>query len=379
MREGHHGGAQLVLFTVQQRYWIIRGKELVRRIIRKCKPCVIHRAQAITQKMADLPIHRVTPSQPFSHVGIDYAGPVILRNMLGRKSQQYKAYIALFVCFSTTALHLELVSDLSSAAFIAALHRFTARRGKPQCIFSDSGTNFVGANKELKEFLRLIRTQEHNNAVSRDLSGGGIQWVFNTPVAPHMGGLWKSGVKSVKHHLRRTLGDTSLTFEEYATLLSQVESCLNTRPLCPASTDPNDLTSLSPGHFLIGAPLQAIAEPNLTILNVNRLSRWQHLQVMRQHFWNRWSQEYLHRLQQRTKWQHTQPNLQEGELVVIMDERLPPNKWKLARVEKLHPGSDGQVRTVSVKTQEGVIKRPVVKLCRLPMEKAVEDKSESVI
>ncbi|CAG7728743.1 unnamed protein product, partial [Allacma fusca] len=273
-----HGGAQLVLFTVQQRYWIIRRKELVRSIIRKCKPCVIHRAQATTQKMADLTIHRVTPSQPFSHVGIDYAGPVILRNMLGRKSQQYKAYIALFVCFSTTAIHLELVSDLSSAAFIAALHRFTARRGKPQCIFSDNGTNFVGANKELKEFLRLIRTQEHNHAVSHDLSRDGIQWVFNTPAAPHMGGLWESGVKSVKHHLRRTLGDTPLTFEEYATLLSQVESCLNSRPLCPASADPNDLTSLSPGHFLIGAPLQAIPEPNLTILNVNRLSRWQHLQ-----------------------------------------------------------------------------------------------------
>ncbi|CAG7825062.1 unnamed protein product [Allacma fusca] len=374
-----HGGPQLVLFTLQQRYWIVRGKDLVRSVVRRCKPCVIQRAQIITQQMGDLPERRVTPSQPFCHVGVDYAGPVTLRNMKGRKSQLFKAYICIFVCFGTRAVHLELVSDLSSSAFIAALHRFTARRGKPVSISSDNGTNFVGANREMQDFIRLMRTKENNDVVSKTLSQEGIQWIFNPPAAPHMGGLWEAGVKSVKHHLRRTLGETPLNFEEYATLLAQVESCLNSRPLCPASADPNDFTALSPGHFLTGSPLVAIPEPDYTHVKVNRLSRWQHLQYMQQHFWNRWSQEYLTRLQQRPKWKLSQPNLKEGDLVVILDEQLPPNKWKMARIIELHPGSDGHVRIVSVKTTDGVTKRPVVKLCGLPMESTTVEDSESVV
>ncbi|CAG7821712.1 unnamed protein product [Allacma fusca] len=206
-----HGGAQLLLFTLQQRYWIVRGKELVRSIIRRYKMCEVQRAQAVSQIMSDLPERRASPSPVFSHVGVDYAGPVLIRIMKGRKKQPITAYIAVFVCFSTTAINLELVSDLSSESFIAALRQFTASQGKPVRIYSDNGSNFVGAIRKLRD---LIRTMEHHEMLTRNLTQEGIQWNFNPPSAPYMGGLWEAGVKSVKYHLRRILRDTCLNIEE---------------------------------------------------------------------------------------------------------------------------------------------------------------------
>ncbi|CAG7716408.1 unnamed protein product [Allacma fusca] len=363
-----HAGCQLVLFHLQQNYWIIRGKPLVRNCINKCKICVLQKAKTMTQVMGNLPQSRVTPSRPFSFVGIDYAGPVLLRTWHGRKAASHKAYIALFVCFSTKAIHLELVSDMTSETFIAALRRFSARRGSPTHIYSDCGTNFVGANRELQEFLQFVKTHEHNEFVARKLASQGIPWSFNPPGAPHMGGLWEAGVKSAKFHLRRCIGDTPLTFEEYSTLLCEVEACLNSRPLTPASTDCTDLLPICPGHFLIGAPLEALPEADLTLLKISHLSRWQHVQQMTQNFWNRWSQEYLRQLQRRPKWNETHPDLKVGDMVAIQDERLPPRQWRMARVKEVHPGNDGRVRVATLQKADGELVRPVVKLCRLLVE-----------
>ncbi|CAG7818898.1 unnamed protein product [Allacma fusca] len=219
---------------------------------------------------------------------------------------------------------------MTSETFLAALRRFTSRRGRPIHIYSDCGTNFVGANRELQEYVKFLRTKEHNEIVSKKLVNEGIQWSFNPPGAPHMGGLWEAGVKSAKFHLRRCLGETPLTFEEYATLLCEVEACLNSRPLTPSSPDPSDLLPISPGHFLIGAPLEALPHPDLTELKINHLSRWQHVQQITQHFWNRWSQEYLRMLQRRPKWNSTHPDLKIGDLVVIQMNGSPraSGKWQ---------------------------------------------------
>ncbi|CAG7824546.1 unnamed protein product, partial [Allacma fusca] len=170
-------------------------------------------------------------------------------------------------------------------------------------------------------------------------------------------------------------GSTSLNFEEYATLLAQVESCVNSRPLSPLSCDPEDLSALTPGHFLIGAPLNALPEPDLTETKINRLSRWQLCQQLAQHFWKRWNQEYLHQLQQRNKWNLSSENLKVGTLVLLKDERLPPTEWKLGRIIQVHPGPDGLVRVVTLKTESGELKRPIVKLCPLPLEQSPQPKS----
>jgi hypothetical protein len=164
------------------------------------------------------------------------------------------------------------------------------------------------------------------------------------------------------------MGLNKLTFEELATLLTQIEAVLNSRPLTPESTDPSDLRALTPGHFLIGKPITSIPEPDLTHISTTRLGRWQLMQQMLQGFWKRWSSEYINRLQQRPKWMKPEENIKEGSLVIIKEENTQPLQWKLARVVKVHPGTDGKIRTVTVKTATSEYVRPIVKLCLLPVD-----------
>ncbi|KMQ90280.1 hypothetical protein RF55_9981 [Lasius niger] len=201
------------------------------------------------------------------------------------------------------------------------------------------------------------------------LANDGTDWTFIPPGAPHFGGIWEAGVKSVKFYLRRFIEEHKLTFEEMITLLAQIEACLNSRPLNALSNNLTDLTALTPSHVLIQEPLMNLPEPSLKDVNVNRLSsRWALTTAMRDHFWRRWSAEYIHQLQQLRKWKKSTPNLSIGDLVLIKYELLPPAKWALARVTELHPGSDGLVRVVSLKTADFAFKRPIVKLCPLPIE-----------
>lgn len=231
-------------------------------------------------------------------------------------------------------------------------------------MFSDCGTNFVGANKELQKLLTAASVDWKEIATT--LVNEGIKWNFIPPASPHFGGLWEAGVKSIKYHLKRIIGLETFTFEELTTLLAQIEACLNSRPLCPMSNDPDDLTTLTPGHFLIGQPLNAIPHPDIEEEKLSCLDRWNRVQKLQQLFWKKWSSEYLARLQQRPKWLKVEPQPAIGDLVLVRDERLPPSKWCLGRIIDTHPGTDNLTRVVTLKTQNGNIKRPITKLCLLP-------------
>lgn len=197
------------------------------------------------------------------------------------------------------------------------------------------------------------------------LANDSTQWLFNPPAAPHFGGKWEAGVKSVKFHLKRVIGDTLLTYE-MSTLLAQIEAVLNSRLLSLLTDDPDDLNALTPGHFLIGGPTITIPEPSLQLVKRSHLSRWQLTRQIVENFWTRWSKEYLQRHLALYKWNRISPPLTEGSLVLIMDERYPPSKWPLGRITQTHPGKDGQIRVVSVSTQTSVLKRPITKICPLP-------------
>jgi len=360
-----HAGPQLMLAVLHTEFWILSARDAVRRHVRICVVCCRHQASVCQQLMGDLPTARVSPTRPFLKCGIDYGGPFTLRASKGRGRATFKGYVALFICFSTRAVHIELVSDLTSEAFIAAMRRFISRRGRCTDIYSDCGTNFVGASKKLGEIAELYSLPAKKGQVSNYLMDQEINWHFNPPGAPHMGGLWEAGIKSIKSHLKRVIGETPLTFEEMYTLLTQIEACLNSRPLTPISSDPNDLQALTPGHFLVGGPLKSIPDTDLSAEPMNTLTRWQLLQKLQQHFWHRWQAEYLSRMQQRPKWLKIKPNIAKDNLVIIKDDRLPPLQWKLGRVLDLFPGADGVVRVVLLKTEGGLIKRPISKLVRL--------------
>ncbi|XP_071579117.1 uncharacterized protein [Temnothorax nylanderi] len=360
-----HGGTQLTLAHVRQQYWIIGGRAPVKSHILRCVVCARQRGIRAHQLMGQLPLSRVTPSRPFAHTGVDYAGPLTIKTWKGRGAKTYKGWICVFVCFSTSAIHLEVVSDYSSEVFIAAFRRFAARRGIAQTMYSDCGTTFIGADAALKKMF-VQDAQEHQR-IAQVLQLDGIRWEFNPPGAPHMGGKWEAVVKSVKFHLRRTIGETLLTTEELTTLLTQIEAILNSRPLEPLSDDPEDVSALTPGHFLIGGPLTTIPEPSLIDLATSRLSRWQLIQQHVQQFWAQWSAHYLQRQQAISKWHHPNNNIKVGSIVLITDERSPPCKWPLARVTALHPGKDRLTRVVTLKTATTMLTRPIAKLAILPI------------
>lgn len=328
--------------------------------------CVRERAAIPTQLMGNLPEPKVSKStRSFLHCGIDYAGPLHIRASAGRGITTRKAYIALFVCLATKAVHLELVVDYSTPAFLNAYSRFCARRGLPQAMYSDNGTTFVGADRELTLAYRVaLRDPDFLNSTASDH----VSWQFIPPGAPHFGGIWEAGVRSVKHHLRRVLGSHALTYEELSTLLCRIEACLNSRPIAALTDSLDDYESLTPGHFLIGSAVAVNPEPSVFTLNENRLSRWQLVRHMSERFWKVWQIDYLNTLQQRIKWRKIVSNVKVGQLVLLRNATLPPCKWELGRITDCHPGSDGLVRVVSVKTATSDYKRPIGKVCILPVD-----------
>ena len=193
------------------------------------------------------------------------------------------------------------------------------------------------------------------------------RWKFKPPHAPHFGRLCEAGVKSAKYHLKRCAGSSMLNFEELTTILTQIEACLNSRPLCPLSEDTEDLAILTPGHFLTGAALTAPPDADFSNTPINRLNRWQLVQKITRDFWKKWSNEYLTRLQNRPKWLTKQKNLKPGDVVVIKEQLLPPTKWRLGRIKEVYPDVDNNVRVVKLKTSTGEIKRPIHELCQLPI------------
>ncbi|XP_008185551.1 uncharacterized protein LOC103310118 [Acyrthosiphon pisum] len=337
------------------------GRAAVRRTVYSCVPCSKYRASTPKPFMADLPASRVTANRPFYNVGMDYGGPFIVKESRRRGARTQKAYLALFICMAVKAVHLEIVTDLSTESFLAALDRFTSRRGVPANIYSDCGTNYVGAAKQIKT---LLETNNARQAISSKIQ---CEWHFNPPAAPHFGGLWEAAIKSTKIHLKKVVGTQIYTVEELTTLAVRIEGVLNSRPLQPLSSDPNDLEALTPGHFLIGQPLLAIPEENVLDVATNRLRRWELIRQALQSFWRRWSHEYLQTLQGRKKWFRQAENLAVGDLVAIHTPNHPPMSWQLGRIIEVHPGPDNVIRVATIRTTDGILKRPVVKVTKLPV------------
>ncbi|CAH4033564.1 unnamed protein product [Pieris brassicae] len=329
-----HGGPRLTLSLIRQKYWIVGGNRAVKRQLRLCVTCVKNNPRMQYQIMGDLPEARCNPARPFKHTGVDFTGYILIKSSKGREIKCTKGYIAVFICMATKAVHLEVVSDLTTSAFLAALKRMAARRGIPEHIYSDNGTNFIGANRVLDSGYDELKR-------------------------PSAGGLWEAAVKSLKAHTKKVIGDQKFTYEELSTLVAQLE----TRPLCPISEDPEDINFLTPAHFLTGGPTLSL----LPTENDLR-TRWYLVEKTFQDIWKRWQSEYLPTLTSRSKWQKPRENLKLQDLVAIHDANIPPGKWAMGRVVELHPGTDNIVRVVSLKTKNGVIKRPIVKLSPLPVQ-----------
>ncbi|XP_055678862.1 uncharacterized protein LOC129787350 [Lutzomyia longipalpis] len=318
--------------------------------------------------MGSLPQCRVTLDYPFKHTGVDFTGHVMIKRT--PRGVGLKAYVCIFVCMASKAVHLEVVTTLSSQGFLSAFRRFIARRTTPAHMYSDNGTNFVGGAKELQ---RLFSDHNVQKEVVDFSSPMNITWHFNPPSAPHHGGLWEAEVKSFKHHFKRVIGSTVLTYEELNTVVVQIEATLNSRPLVAVQDKPGDIHCLTPGDFLHPkAPTQLPVAQDMPN-SVGYVRRWHLCTKLRDDLLRRWKSEYLHTLQQRHRWNLQHPDISPKDVVLLKQEAMGNVDWPMGIVEEVYPAKgDGHVRVAQVWVKGKSILRPITKLVKLPIYQKVE-------
>ena len=248
-RLGHGTGTEHLLAELHARFWVVKGRRAVRNVVESCPGCRrLFSAKPAGQMMAPLPETRVTsPLRAFERVGVDYAGPFLTKQ--GRRKAKAKRYLCLFTCLNTRAVHLEMAYSLDTCSFINAFVRMTSRRGTPAYVISDNDTNFTGAEREIRELLQKFDKKKVVNETTKHHQ---IKWDFNPPSSPHFGGAFESMIKSSKKAMRAILKDADITDEELETAIVGAEGQLNSRPITYVSSDVDDLTPLTPNHFLVG-------------------------------------------------------------------------------------------------------------------------------
>ena len=364
-----HVGSHQVLAEIRQRFWIVKGVSSVKRILRKCHVCKRQTAKLGEQVTAQLPVVRVSSDShriiyPFAAVGLDYFGPLYIKNGPNTRSKRNaspnKRYGCIFTCLRYRAVHIEVAEDLTTDSFINAVLRFVGRRGPPTVIYSDNGSNFRGAEVDVVKALQTWDQQK----IQVTLTERGIEWKFNPPAASHQGGVWERLIRSIRRILYSLVGERLLSDETLRTFLVEVEKILNDRPITPVSSDPRDLDALTPSHILL-LRRNPCSPPDVFNKSDQFKARWKLVHLLANEFWQRWTKEYLPTLQERQKWLRQQPNFEVGDLVLMADKNTPRGQWPKAFVEQTFPDSEGIVRQVVVRTADGVYRRDVRKLCML--------------
>jgi hypothetical protein len=311
--------------------------------------------------MSDLPLDRVVPNlPPFTHVGLDCFGPFFVKQ--GRS--EVKRYGCIFTCFTCRAIHLEILPSMESDSFINGLRRFIARRGVPEKLWSDNGTNFVGAKSELSKSLsQVCDTLIKSYATKRN-----IEWHFNPPTASHMGGVWERSIRTVRKVLTGMLvipaSGICKSDDVLSTLFCEVEAIVNGRPITKVSDNIEDATALTPNHLLLLREGPRMPLGKFVPQDAYK-QKWRQVQYLADVFWTRWLQEYLPELDRRCKWLSVKRNFCVGDLVLILSENTPRSLWPLGLIIKIFKSGDGLVRTVVVKTKSTILLRPISKLVLL--------------
>ncbi|XP_062556691.1 uncharacterized protein LOC134221516 [Armigeres subalbatus] len=354
----HHQCHETCINEVRKRFHIPRVRAVYDRVRRGCQVCKLQRAEPAPPTMAPLPKARLAAFvRPFSYVGVDFFGPFFV--VVGRHHE--KRWGVIVTCLTTRAIHLELAASLNTSSCILALNSCFARRGTPIEIVSDRGTNFVGADKELKE---AVAAMEYDNLVT-EFTSPKTSWRFNPPASPHMGGCWERLIQSVKKVLTKVKPSRVPTEEVLRSYLVEVENIINSRPLTHVPVDDCSSPALTPNHFLLGSldgskPLVPYDDCPLAMLR-----SWKASQVLANHFWKWWVVEYLPTITRRAKWFYPVRPIAVGEIVVIADSALPKNCYPKGRVMSMKTSIDGQVRSAVVQTASGLYERPAVKLAIL--------------
>ena len=380
-----HSGVKATLTELRSRYWIVEARNYVRRILRNCVTCQRHQGKPYKPPPAPpLPAFRVNEARPFSHTGVDFAGPLYVRDTVN--STPRKVWMCLFTCCVTRAVHLELVPDMTTEAFIRCFRCFSARRGFPVRMVSDNAKTFKAAAKTITSVV---------SDVADHLSRRHVTWIFNLERAPWWGGLFERMIQTTKRCLKKVLGNARLTYDELLTSLAEVEMTLNSRPLTYVSSD--DLEEpLTPSHLLCGFCVLSLPDPPIPTeddsyspISISKLTRRvRHLKKALADFWRRWRLEYLLELREAHRYypppKGVEGRIHEGDVVLVHEENLPRGLWRLGRIEGIEPGADGNIRAATVRVAAKgrntlLIKRPIQRLYQLEFSnQEAADVSEQV-
>ncbi|GFT32713.1 integrase catalytic domain-containing protein [Trichonephila clavipes] len=354
-----HCGVSATLTQLRKKYWVPKGRQLVKTMIRICLVCKKYSAKPADQLSGQLPRDRITQSPPFQSVGIDFTGAILVKDNQGTR----KSYVSLFTCAVTRAVHLELVSDMSTKCFLLALRRFHARRGNCKVIYSDNARTFKAAERELTYFANILKDSEFQSFVADK----GIHWKFIVERAPWWGGFYERLVKTIKDPLRKILGRALLTFEELSTILSEVEIIVNHRPLTYVENDPGEPEPLTPAHFLkLGYgdskyPIHFIELIDATTAKESYKKRKTYRTLLLKQLWRRWKEQYLLQLKTANhfKTPSVHKNLKLNDVVLVEGNVKSKLLWELGIIKEIFIGRDDNVRSCLVKTFKGLFKKPI--------------------
>ena len=358
-------------------FWIVGCSSAVSSFILNCVLCRRLRGSTQGQKMADLPSDRLKPSPPFTFCAVDLFGPWFIKE--GRK--ELKRYGVLFTCLACRAIHVETSNSLSTDSFINSLRRFIAIRGPIRQLRSDRGTNFVGAEQELKEAFMELDEERISQFLLKE-NCDLVNFKMNVPSASHMGGVWERQIRSVRNVMSALLHHhgSQLDDEGLRTFLYEAAAIVNGRPLTVDTlNDPLSSPPLSP-NLLLTMKTNVILPPpgNFQKSDIYSRKHWRRVQYLLNQFWARWRSEYIQNLTLRSKWNLPRRNLSVGDVVLLKEDNQPRNEWSLCRVTEVMTGDDGLVRKATVaigqpdldskgrrKSKISYLERPVHKLVLL--------------
>lgn len=357
-----HSGLQATVTNIRQTYWIPQIRSVVKKFLRMCVHCKCHGGKPFALPVSPpLPVSRVMDAKPFTVSGVDFTGALFV--LMPNRSEG-KAYICLFTCAATRAVHLEVVTDLTTKTFLHSFRRFAARRSLPSLMLSDNASTYLSAAEEIRKLMKDEEVQAY-------LGNHRVQWFFIPKRAPWFRGFWERPIGLTKMCLKKVMGRAHITLDELITIVTEIEATLNDRPITYVS----DVEQLTPsmllhGHMLRPLPHQIVNPDEMDDPDFGAIhQRAKRLDSLLQHFQNRWRQEYLTSLLERHRGQGSRVNqIKVGDVVLVHDE-TPCILWKLAIMR------DGLIRSASIKTPQGMTTCPINKL--YPLEITTLESSDN--
>ena len=355
-----HMGVNHVLSQIRCRFWILKGRAAIRKVINKCVVCSRVQKPTLSQKMAPLLEEQTESGKPaFTYVGVDFFGPFKVKV----KRSTEKRYGCLFTCLCTRAVHVEITHSLDTNSFLNALSRFMARRGKPLKMWSDQGGSFIAGAREINEEIDAWNKKEFN----RKMTQSGIEWNFNSPHSSYKGGAFERMIRTFRKVLNSTVNLSLLTDEQLLTVMAEAEKIINDRPLTYIGDDVTSLDVLTPSKLLLLRSNSCMPAGDFCMNKHNLVRTWKECQAFADKFWSQWLKEYLPTLQVRQTFQRSKENIRIDDVVLVNMPNQPRGHWPMGRVTSVQEGRDGLVRSVIIQTQSNMLVRSPKDIIRLEL------------